>query len=121
MEIVRVLHIAECGGGVERYLQLLMPLLKKMGVKQSFICSLNYNPQLYIRWNDRVEQMNYLRSFSVFHVVSNIIYIRKIIKEIHPDILYCHSTFAGVQGRLAAIGLSCKVIYNPHGWSFNMK
>mgnify|MGYP007121479644 FL=1 len=28
---------------------------------------------------------------------------------------------AGGLGRLAAIGLHCKVVYNPHGWAFNIK
>lgn len=28
---------------------------------------------------------------------------------------------AGGLGRIAVIGLLCKVVYNPHGWAFNMR
>lgn len=47
--------------------------------------------------------------------------IRKLIKKHNPDVVYAHSSVAGAVTRLACIGLDCKVIYNPHGWSFNMQ
>jgi len=45
---------------------------------------------------------------------------RKHILAIQPDILYIHSSFAGVFARLATIGLSTKpkIMYCAHGWSF---
>jgi hypothetical protein len=47
--------------------------------------------------------------------------IRHKVKGAKPDIVYCHSSFAGALGRIAVIGLPCKVVYNPHGWAFNMR
>ena len=38
---ITVLHIAECAGGVERYLQMLLPRLEAKGFCQFFICSCN--------------------------------------------------------------------------------
>ena len=48
---------------------------------------------------------------------------RKHIQTIQPDILYIHSSFAGVFARLATIGLASKpkIIYCAHGWSFLMQ
>lgn len=116
-----ILHIAECAGGVERYLQMLMPRLKAKGLRQYFICSKNYDIQSYSDMVDGVEQMDLKQTFSPFQVMKKVWQIRKQIKKFHPDIVYCHSSFAGGLGRLAAIRSGCKVVYNPHGWAFNIK
>ena len=116
-----VLHIAECAGGVERYLQMLLPRLEKHGFNQYFICSFNYNRQESLDVIDGVEQMDMKQTFSPIQVIEKVISIRKHIRKLHPDIVYCHSSFAGGLGRLAALGLGCKVVYNPHGWAFNMR
>ena len=44
--------------------------------------------------------------------------LRKHLKTIKPDIVHCHSSFAGFLGRLATIGLKTKVFYSPHCISF---
>lgn len=116
-----VLHIAECAGGVERYLQMLLPRLEEKGMCQYFICSLNYDKSRYESLVDGVEQMDLKQTFSPVQIVKKVCSIRKSIKRIQPDIIYCHSSFAGGLGRLAALGMGCKVVYNPHGWAFNIK
>lgn len=37
-----------------------------------------------------------------------------------PDVIYAHSSKAGALGRLADVGFKNIVLYNPHGWAFNM-
>ena len=118
---MKLLHIAECAGGVERYLQMLLPRLEKKGIKQYFICSQNYDESTYSKMVDGVKQMDLMQSFSPLKVIAKVRAIRQEIKKVNPDILYCHSSFAGGLGRMAAIGLHCKVVYNPHGWAFNIK
>ena len=44
--------------------------------------------------------------------------IKKIVKEVKPDIVHLHSSKAGVLGRLAVNGNKMKMFYNPHGFSF---
>lgn len=44
--------------------------------------------------------------------------IRKILKQINPDIVHLHSTVAGTLGRIASIGLNTRVIFTVHGSSF---
>lgn len=46
------------------------------------------------------------------------IILRKMLKEIEPDILHIHSSKAGVIGRIASRGLGIKTIFTVHGWSF---
>lgn len=119
--VMKILHIAECAGGVERYLQMLLPRLEERGLWQFFICSKNYNKQSYENMVDGVDQMDLKQTFSPLQVWKMVSAIRRVIKQIKPDIIYCHSSFAGGLGRMAAIGLHCKVVYNPHGWAFNIK
>jgi glycosyltransferase involved in cell wall biosynthesis len=44
--------------------------------------------------------------------------VRKILKHLKPDIISCHSSKAGLIGRLAAKSLGKKVIFTAHGWAF---
>lgn len=118
---MRILHIAECAGGVDRYLSMLMPMLKKHGLTQYLICSQNYDKEKYEKIVDGVKQTDMKQSFSPLYAVRKVLELRKEIKAVCPDVVYCHSSFAGGLGRLAALGLPCKVVYNPHGWAFQMK
>lgn len=117
---MKLLHIAECAGGVERYLAMLLPLLEKSGIKQFFLCSQNYDKAKFSQMIDGVQQVELRQSFSPFYVLKKVFQIRHLIRRVMPDILYCHSSFAGGLGRIAALGLGCKIIYNPHGWAFNI-
>lgn len=117
---MKILHIAECAGGVERYLSMLLPLLEQRSLKQYFLCSQNYDREKYEKIVDGVRQIDLRQSFSPCYALRKILELRREIKTVRPDVVYCHSSFAGGLGRLAALGLSCKVVYNPHGWAFNM-
>lgn len=116
---MKIIHIAECAGGVERYLQMLMPLLKEKGVEQVLICSQNYRIPNFDGIADKFYQINIQQSFSPITVIYAVIEIRKILKTEKGDIVYSHSSFGGTLARLASLGLKYKNVYNPHGWSFN--
>lgn len=121
MKKISILHISQVsGGGVGQYIKLFL----KYSDKDSFI---NYlvSPNLddykdYAPMIAKGFEFNTEQSFSLIKLLKNVLFIRTILKECKPDILYLHSSFAGVIGRLAAIFLPCKVVYNPHGWSFKM-
>lgn len=118
---ISILHIAECAGGVERYLQMLLPRLAAKGFVQWFLCSKSYDVENYKTNVNGVKQMDLRQSFSPIYIAKRALAIRKEIRRLRPRVVYCHSSFAGGLGRLAAVGLPCKVVYNPHGWAFNMK
>lgn len=45
-------------------------------------------------------------------------HLKEKLRSIRPDIVSCHSSKAGLLGRLAAHSLGIKVIFTAHGWSF---
>lgn len=44
--------------------------------------------------------------------------LKRIKKEVNPDIIHLHSTYAGVIGRIAFCKIEEPVLYMPHGYSF---
>jgi len=118
---MKIVHFSECGGGVERYLQMLIPRLEDKGVKQVLICSQHFSMKNFPSMADSFYKIYVEQSFSFFKILKVVQAVRKILLEEKPDIFYCHSSFGGALGRLASMGLACKVVYNPHGWSFNNK
>lgn len=114
------MHIAECAGGVDIYLKMLLSQMDKKKYTQILICSQNYQVKKYLSLVDHLEQIPMAKSIGIKDIFI-IKKIRTLIKYYRPDIIYCHSSKAGGYGRLAKRGLNCKVIYNPHGWAFNMQ
>ncbi|KFI49653.1 glycosyltransferase [Bifidobacterium biavatii] len=46
-------------------------------------------------------------------------FIKSVIRDLHPDIVHCHSSKAGIIGRAAAKSTGVKkVFYTPHAYSF---
>jgi len=115
-----IMHVAECAGGVDRYLSLLLPPLNDE-FENIFVCSQQYDIEKWERLIDKVELLEMNNRMSLKADLKAILKLRKLIKKYNPDIIYFHSSKAGGIGRLANIGLCKKVIYNPHGWAFKMK
>ena len=118
---MKITHIVECAGGVERYLEMLAPRLQKEGYEQTIICSHSVNLDKLKESADACYVTDMRQTFNPIAVIKIIKQVRRAIIASNPDIVYCHSSFAGVFGRLVTIGTHCKIVYNPHGWAFNMK
>lgn len=118
---MKITHIVECAGGVERYLEMLVPRFASKGISQTLVCSHSVNTSVLSKNVDRSYITDMRQTFNPLAVIKIIRQVRWAIMASKPDIVYCHSSFAGVFGRIAAIGTHCKMVYNPHGWAFNMK
>ena len=118
---MKIMHIVQCAGGVDRYLAMLLPLLERYRFHQILVCSYDYKYEEYINKIDGVEQLDMKRSFNPLKIIKNIRKVRSLIKHYQPDIVYCHSSIAGGVGRIACYGLVVKIVYNPHGLAFNMQ
>ena len=118
---IRVLHVAEAAGGVERYLQTLFKYSDKEQVENILVCSQNYDYKKFEKLADRVIVLKMAHQINPSSDIKVEKALRKIIKEIKPDIVYAHSSKAGALARIADLGINNKVIYNPHGWAFNMQ
>lgn len=118
---IRVLHVAEAAGGVERYLQTLFKYSDKEQVENILVCSQNYDYKKMKSLADRVIVLKMAHQIDPTSDIKVEKALRRIIKQLKPDIVYAHSSKAGALARIADLGLKNKVIYNPHGWAFNMQ
>lgn len=121
MMVIRVLHVAEAAGGVERYLHSLLKYSSNEDIENILICSQHYDLEQFKEYCKAVIQLNMAHNINLNLDTKNIKAIKRAIKQYQPDIVYAHSTKAGALTRLACINKKVPVIYNPHGWAFNMQ
>jgi glycosyltransferase involved in cell wall biosynthesis len=117
---IRVLHVAEAAGGVERYLYALLRNSDPQTVKNYFVASQHYEVEKFQKYASGIYQIKMAHAASIKEDKKSIKQIKKIVNQIKPDIVYAHSTKAGALTRIALIGMHIPVIYNPHGWAFNI-
>ena len=120
MQKIRVVHVAEAVGGVERHLYALLKNSDSQEVENYFIASQHYELEKFQEYVSGSYQLEMAHTISPHGDRVAIKQIRKIVKKISPDIVYAHSTKAGALVRIALIGIHIPVIYNPHGWAFNI-
>lgn len=118
---MKILHIAQAAGGVEVYLSSLVKGLIDLGVECGLICDYGYDAEAFRQMGCQVWTIPMARSLNPLKHRKTVAEIKRIIREWKPDVVYCHSSFAGAIGRVAAHGEGPKVVYNPHGWAFQMK
>ena len=118
---IRIMHIAQSAGGVDRYLQMLFKYLDCDVIENILVCSFDYNVGDYKGLVSSIEQLDIHRAISLSKDLKAISVVRRLIKKYKPDLVYAHSSKAGALSRIANIGLRNKCLYNPHGWAFNMR
>ncbi|MBS4060454.1 MAG: glycosyltransferase family 4 protein [Bacteroidetes bacterium] len=116
-----ILFILQGGrGGTLEYVKYLLKRLNKEKYETAVICHGEaYNELKSLGYNVHAVEM--VREISPVRDFLSLMKIIAFLLKNRPDIAYSHSTKAGVLGRLAAGILKISNIYNPHGWSFNMK
>ena len=117
---IRILHVAQAAGGVDRYIQMLLKYLNKEKVENILVCSQDFHKDDYNGLVDYFEQIEMTRAIGG-NDLKAIKEVRALIKKYNPDIVYAHSSKAGAIARVADIGLKNHCVYNPHGWAFNMR
>lgn len=117
---LRILHVAQSAGGVDRYLQMLLKYLDREKFDNIVVLSQDFKRVDYEGLVEDFETVEMHRAIGK-HDLSAIIAVRKLIKKYRPDIVYAHSSKAGAIVRVANIGLKNHCVYNPHGWSFNIR
>lgn len=117
---IKVLHVAQAAGGVDKYIRMLLKYLDKDRLENIFVCSQDFQKKNYEGLVSSFEQIEMSRAIGG-NDTKAIVQVRKQIKKYQPDIVYAHSSKAGAITRIADIGLKNHCIYNPHGWAFNMR
>jgi glycosyltransferase involved in cell wall biosynthesis len=118
---ITVLHVAEAAGGVDRYMKALFKYMNRSQISNILVCSQNFSAKDYKPLVDHVEQVHMVHDIKTREDFLTVKNIRKLIKKYRPDVVYGHSSKAGALLRMANLGIRNKVIYNPHGWPFNMR
>lgn len=117
---IKILHVAQAAGGVDRYIRMLLKYLDKEKFENILVCSQDFREKDYKNLVDFFEQVKIDRAIGS-NDLKAIGEVRRLIKRYNPDIVYAHSSKAGAIARIADLGLKNHLIYNPHGWAFNMK
>lgn len=120
MRKIRILHVAQAAGGVERYIRMLLKYLDIEKFENILVCSQDFHEENYRRLVNSFEQVEMNRAIGG-NDLKAIREVRKLIEQYKPDVVYAHSSKAGAIARVADIGLKNHCVYNPHGWAFNMQ
>jgi len=111
------------GGGVRKHLVDLLDHIDKEKYELHVIHGVSRMDSVFI---NATERLNSVKFYSVNEMEREVNIKRdfaaikktiKILKKIKPDVVHCHSSKAGVLGRVAAKFLRIKkVYYTPHGY-----
>lgn len=122
----KILYIVEAmGGGVFTYIvDLANQLVNEYDMYIAYAVR-KQTPKNYKEYFDKrihlIKVSNFERAISVTKDLKAFLEIKKIAKDINPDIIHLHSSKAGALGRLAFNGNKIPVFYTPHGYSFLME
>ena len=118
----KIVHIAQSAGGVAEYLYMFFKNWKNEEYENILIVSQDYKAQLdrFKSYTSNIYIVPMVREIEPKNDIKAILKVRKILKQIKPDVVYLHSSKAGAIGRIAlAFNFKTKILYNAHGWYFN--
>jgi len=119
--MIKILHIARPVAGVGVYISLLSKYINSNQFSNAIIC--NTNEKIISINNDsdvKVDHFhcNIKREIRLFNDIKCLVKIYKIVKQLKPNIIHCHSAKSGVLGRLVGFLTKTKTIYTPHAYSY---
>ena len=82
---IRILHVAQAAGGVDRYIRMLLKYLDKDRFENVLVCSQDFHREDYDGLVDSFEQIEMNRAIGV-NDLKSIGKVRRLIKKYHPDI-----------------------------------
>lgn len=122
MKKKKIVYIAQSAGGVAEYLYMFLKNIKNEYYENILIVSQDYKKQLerFKPYTTNIYIVPMIREVKLKEDIGAIIKIKKLLKQIKPDVTYLHSSKAGAIGRIAlAFNFKTKILYNAHGWYFN--
>lgn len=123
----KLLLISESmSGGLRKHIVQLIKNLDQNEFEIFFIHGTNTIDEAFKKEYENLSRIakiipcrSFVREININNDLKTLKFVSTAIKEINPDIIHCHSSKAGVIGRLAAkINSVSKVYYTPHAYSF---
>ena len=120
MKIVQIITQMDTVGGAQIHVRDLSVGLENAGHEVYLVAGGTKNIHSIIEENnvDVLYSQSLIRKLSIRSDIKAIIEIRKILKEIQPDLVATHSSKAGIIGRIAGWTLRIPTVFTAHGWSF---
>jgi glycosyltransferase involved in cell wall biosynthesis len=124
---MKILHVLEAtGGGTRRHILDLLPALVRRGISCDLVASPRRDPY-FARDKDYLEArgvcvypLRMTRGFAPRDDVQALRALHQHLKSHHYDLVHCHSTKAGLLGRLARLAHpSTRIVYTPHCIAFD--
>lgn len=122
----KLLYIVESmGGGVFTYIvELANKLVEEYDVYIAYALR-PQTPSDYASYFDEkihlIKVENFTRAINPVKDIKASAEIKKIVKNLKPDVVHLHSSKAGILGRLVLSSKKQKLFYTPHGYSFLME
>lgn len=116
---MKVLHISEYAqGGLATYIKTLLSYDGKDDIENYLLISEYKSDHQWNIPSDKVNYYQYKRGLK--DILPAMYTIQKHIAKLQPDIIYIHSTWAGVLARFPYLfkKKNVRILYNAHGWSF---
>lgn len=121
----KLLHFVESfGGGVFTY---MVDLANQLSENYEVVIAHGFREQTPTNYTSYFKEgiqfitvQNFTRAIRLGQDLKTIIEMKRIVKEVKPEIIHLHSTKAGVLGRIAFRGRKYRLFYTPHGYSFLM-
>ncbi|ANR69693.1 hypothetical protein AXF19_00885 [Selenomonas sp. oral taxon 126] len=116
--MLKILHVGEyMQGGVATYVNTILSNSSN-NIEHYLLLAHGKSEKNWNIPHERIFFYSYERN--LYNIWSAIKYIREFIINLNPDIVFVHSTWAGVFVRLPYLlsKRNVKIIYNAHGWAF---
>lgn len=118
----KIMYITQSNGGVAKYLQMLFKYLNTREYEQILIYPLEYldEKNFFEEIVDNIDFIEMGREINIKKDIKASLQLYRIIKKYDPDLIYVNSSKAGAIGRIVNLFTKKPIIYNAHGWAFNM-
>ena len=122
---IKILHVAQANGGVSEYLKSFLKysnknIFQNYTKDQAKLRGYKTEEEIYNELVDDIKYLDMKREISLKSDLKSIMGIIRYLRNNNVDIIYSHSSKAGALVRIAAIFTKTPVIYNSHGWAFDM-
>jgi|SRR3989339_364212 len=120
MKILYLITKSEAGGA-QTHVAELCRYFKNKGEDVAVMCYPGGWLQTEVEKNGITFFANnfFSNSLNPIKIVKAYLKTKHIIKEFQPDLVHCHSSAAGVYGRLV-VRNKIRTLYTAHGWGFNI-
>ena len=119
--MIRVVQIGIPIAGVGVYIKLLASHIDDDKFEVFLICN-KEKQEFEILNKSKIPitkiHIDIVREINIYKDAKGLFQIIKIIRQLKPDLIHCHSAKAGILGRIAGPLLNTPTFYTPHAYSF---